>query len=174
MKFCGVLWQGPKRPLERTKSKVITHTFSVFSRFLDVGRLRSLTTLTLVNAGGLMASLLHQIPHPPRLHQLRVDGFREDWNMNLTSSLTSIRHLTLTDFPNSNPPTKSSFNLNRFDQLVGLPKWISKLSCLETLELWYCNKLKLVPQKDTTLQLFRLQLLHILDILFTKFQKEYY
>ncbi|KAL2893107.1 putative disease resistance protein RGA4 [Bienertia sinuspersici] len=113
-----------------------------------------------------------QHPHLHHLTEVKILGLREEWDITLISSLTSLTDLILSDCPNFKPlpaqqplshflssSTLQRLYISEFNEMEALPEWIGNLSSLKSLELWHCHKLKWLP---TSMQ--RHSQLHYLEI----------
>ncbi|KAL2926358.1 putative disease resistance protein RGA3 [Bienertia sinuspersici] len=139
----------------------------------NISKLQRLTSLILVKAGELSASSPWWLPYLHRLVEVNIGGLTVEWDITLTSSLTSLKKLLLRDCPNFKPLSQLSLqHLSRFStleelsiiefyEMEALPEWIGNLSSLVRLNLGGCNKLKYLPSQQAMLRLSRLQLLLI-------------
>ncbi|KMT00211.1 hypothetical protein BVRB_1g020260 [Beta vulgaris subsp. vulgaris] len=142
-----------------------------------VSKLQGLLELTIVQSGKL-SLVLQSIRHLQCLRQLEIGGFEDDQDgtsnhsdMTPLSSSGSLRCLILRDFAKHYflPPqlrfltSIRHLHIESFAELEKIPVWISKLSCLETLELRSCYKLKDLPSDQNIRRLSCLKSLRIED-----------
>uniref|UniRef100_A0A803LV32 Uncharacterized protein n=2 Tax=Chenopodium quinoa TaxID=63459 RepID=A0A803LV32_CHEQI len=143
----------------------------------DLSRLEGLVTLTAVNSGKLMTSVLRSISHLHCLKDLEIGGFEDEEEFRrcfsyITPSLSnqSLIRLTLRDCANVKLlPQKLQLILTsikyliiqRFPALDQLPEWIGDLSSLEILEIWNCKVLKFLPSTEAMRRLTQLKSLQV-------------
>lgn len=88
----------------------------------------------------------------------------KDGNMDLKGHFASLQSLTLHGWPNlTSLPRELQFysltylSIFEFNGLLSLPEWLGQIQSLETIKIWYCDKLMHFPSVGTMRSLNNLQ-----------------